>query len=114
MPSSTSRTVRLWPGKAPEAKGDACEDIPTLTIVNPRGGSANGSAVIVLPGGAYRALAGDLEGGEVADWFVAHGFRAFILGVEGLPGTAGPLDPEPGLGGILSLGLFCSQKQVLF
>jgi hypothetical protein len=27
-------------------------------------------------------------------------------GVEGLPGTVDPLDPEPGLGGILSLGLF--------
>jgi acetyl esterase/lipase len=73
------QTIRLWPGKAPEAKGDACEDIPTLTIVNPRGGSANGSAVVIFPGGAYRALAGDLEGGEVADWFAAHGFRAFIL-----------------------------------
>jgi hypothetical protein len=27
-------------------------------------------------------------------------------GVEGLPGTGCPLDPGPGLGGILSLGLF--------
>lgn len=26
-------------------------------------------------------------------------------GVEGLPGTGCPLDPEPGLGGIFSLGL---------
>jgi acetyl esterase/lipase len=73
------QTVRLWPGKAPEARGDACEDIPTLTIVNPRDGSANGSAVIIFPGGAYLNLAGDLEGGEIADWFAAHGFRAFIL-----------------------------------
>jgi acetyl esterase/lipase len=73
------QTVRLWPGKAPEAKGDACEDIPTLTIVNPRNGAANGSAVLIFPGGSYSKLAGDLEGGEVADWFAAHGFRAFIL-----------------------------------
>ena len=73
------QTVRLWPGKAPEARGDACEDIPTLTIVNPRDGSANGSAVIIFPGGAYLNLAGDLVGGEIADWFAAHGFRAFIL-----------------------------------
>jgi acetyl esterase/lipase len=73
------QTVRLWPGKAPEAKGDACEDTPTLTIVNPRNGAANGSAVIILPGGAYLGLAADLEGGEVADWFTARGFRAFIL-----------------------------------
>jgi acetyl esterase/lipase len=73
------QTIRLWPGDAPQAKGTACEDIPTLTILAPRTGSANGSAVVILPGGAYRGLAGDLEGREVADWFTARGFRAFIL-----------------------------------
>lgn len=72
-------TVKLWPGDAPQAKGKACEDIPTLTIMGPRHGAENGSAVIVLPGGAYRGLAADLEGREVADWFTARGFRAFIL-----------------------------------
>jgi acetyl esterase/lipase len=73
------QTVRLWPGPAPEAKGATCNDIPALTIFEPRQGSANGSAVIILPGGAYTHLAGDLEGREVADWFTARGFRAFIL-----------------------------------
>jgi len=73
------QTIRLWPGDAPQAKGTACEDIPTLTILGPRNGTANGSAVVVLPGGAYRGLAADLEGREVADWFTARGFRAFIL-----------------------------------
>jgi acetyl esterase/lipase len=73
------QTVRLWPGDAPEAKGKACEDTPTLTIFSPRRGAANGSAVVIFPGGSYRGLAGDLEGGEIADWFAARGFRAFIL-----------------------------------
>ncbi len=73
------QTIRLWPGDAPQAKGTTCDDIPTLTILGPRSGSANGSAVIVLPGGSYRSLAGDLEGREVADWFAVRGFRAFIL-----------------------------------
>jgi acetyl esterase/lipase len=73
------QTIRLWPGDAPEAKGKACEDTPTLTIFTPRRGAANGSAVVIFPGGAYRALAGDLEGGEIADWFTARGFRAFVL-----------------------------------
>ncbi len=73
------QTIRLWPGDAPQAKGTACEDIPTLTILGPRAGTANGSAVVVLPGGAYRGLAADLEGREVADWFTVRGFRAFIL-----------------------------------
>jgi len=73
------QTVRLWAGDAPEAKGKACEDIPTLTVMGPRKGAENGSAVIILPGGAYRNLAADLEGREIADWFTARGFRAFIL-----------------------------------
>ena len=73
------QTIRLWPGTAPEAKGAICDDIPALTLFEPRPGAANGSAVIILPGGAYLRLAGDLEGREVADWFTARGFRAFIL-----------------------------------
>jgi acetyl esterase/lipase len=73
------QTVRLWPGDAPEAKGKACEDIPTLTIFDPRGGNGNGSAVVVLPGGAYTHLAATHEGREIADWFTERGFRAFVL-----------------------------------
>jgi acetyl esterase/lipase len=73
------QTVRLWPGNAPQAKGNACEDTPTLTIFEPQPGHGNGSGVVVLPGGAYRNLAANLEGRQVADWFTARGFRAFIL-----------------------------------
>ena len=73
------QTIRLWPGDAPQAKGKACEDTPTLTIFDPAAGSANGSAVVVLPGGAYIHLAGNHEGRQVADWFAARGFRAFVL-----------------------------------
>jgi acetyl esterase/lipase len=73
------QTIRLWPGTAPEAKGATCNDIPALTFFEPREGSANGSAVIIFPGGGYTHLAGDLEGREVADWFTARGFAAFIL-----------------------------------
>ncbi len=72
-------TMRLWPGDAPQAKGNACEDTPTLTELDPHPGRENGLAVIVLPGGAYIGLAGNLEGRQVADWFAARGFRAFIL-----------------------------------
>jgi acetyl esterase/lipase len=73
------QTIRLWPGDAPEAKGKACEDTPTLTIFEPHRGTANGSAVVIFPGGAYLRLAGNLEGRQVADWFTARGFRAFVL-----------------------------------
>jgi hypothetical protein len=35
-------------------------------------------------------------------------------GVEGLPETGCPLDPEPGLGGIFSLGLLCGIASTFF
>ncbi|MGH9605040.1 MAG: alpha/beta hydrolase [Terracidiphilus sp.] len=73
------QTIRLWPGPAPGAKGDGCYDIPALTIFYPHPGTANGSAVIIFPGGGYEELAGNLEGRQVADWFTARGFVAFIL-----------------------------------
>ncbi len=72
-------TQRLWTGDAPEAKGKACDDIPTLTVLRPQPGHENGSAVLVFPGGAYMGLASVLEGREVADWFASRGFTAFVL-----------------------------------
>jgi acetyl esterase/lipase len=73
------QTIRLWPGEVPQAHGTACEDTPTLTILDPQPGHGTGSAVVVFPGGAYVGLAANLEGRQVADWFTARGFRAFIL-----------------------------------
>ena len=47
---------------------------------DPHSGTATGSAVIIFPAGSlYRGLAGNLEGRQVADWFTARGFKAFIL-----------------------------------
>ena len=71
-------TSRLWPGPAPDARGDTCFDIPTMTEFAPPGGG-NGTAVLIFPGGAYIGLAAALEGGEVADWFAARGVRAFVV-----------------------------------
>lgn len=72
-------TVRLWPGSAPGAKGDAPADIPSVTVFEPHFGRVNGTAVIVAPGGGYTALASNLEGRQVADWFAARGVTAFVL-----------------------------------
>jgi acetyl esterase/lipase len=73
------QTIRLWPGDAPQAKGKACEDVPALTVFEPSQYYATGAAVIILPGGAYVHLAANHEGREVADWFTARGFHAFVL-----------------------------------
>jgi acetyl esterase/lipase len=52
---------------------------PTLTVFRPPEGSANGSAMIVCPGGGFAALAFDLEGTEAAVWLAEHGITAFVL-----------------------------------
>lgn len=52
--------------------------MPTLTLFRAQPGSENGAAVIVAPRGAYRELAGILEGREVADWFTSRGVTAFV------------------------------------
>ncbi|MDG1496076.1 MAG: alpha/beta hydrolase [Porticoccaceae bacterium] len=76
-------TIRLWPDSAPGAIGEAPEDIPTLTIFRP--GYPNGSAVLIAPGGGYRGFAPGVEGREVADWYTARGFTAFVLKYRLLP-----------------------------
>src|ERR671912_1299744 len=72
-------TYRLWEGDAPGARGTADADVPTLTVFRVHAGTGNGTAVVVAPGGAYRGLAANLEGRQVADWFAARGVTAFVL-----------------------------------
>jgi acetyl esterase/lipase len=51
---------------------------PTMTIYAPKGKATN-SALLVLPGGGYAAVAMDLEGGEICDWITAQGVTCIIL-----------------------------------
>ena len=71
--------VPLWPAGAPGALGDRLSDIPALTVHLPPAGTANGTAVIVNPGGGYRILASDHEGLQVARWLNRLGIAAFVL-----------------------------------
>ena len=72
-------TVLLWPEGAPDAVGDEERDKPALFVFRPEPGKANGSAVVVCPGGGYGHLAMGHEGQQIADWLTASGFTAFIL-----------------------------------
>lgn len=53
--------------------------IPTLSVYQPAKGKANGTAVIVCPGGGYSGLAIGHEGYPVAEKFAAMGVTAFVL-----------------------------------
>lgn len=52
---------------------------PTLTIFSPEAGKANGTAVIIAPGGAFHALSINSEGFDVAKWLVEKGVTCFVL-----------------------------------
>lgn len=52
---------------------------PTLTVYLPPPAKATGTGVIIAPGGAFVALAIDLEGHDVARWLQEKGVAAFVL-----------------------------------
>jgi acetyl esterase/lipase len=52
---------------------------PTLTVFQPEQGTANGTAVIICPGGGFFALSIDSEGNDVAKWLVKKGVTCFVL-----------------------------------
>lgn len=52
---------------------------PTLTVFQPEAGTANGTAVIICPGGGFFGLSIDSEGNEVARWLNAKGVTGFVL-----------------------------------
>ncbi len=75
----TPRTERLWNGPAPGAKGKSPEDVPELIFYLPAPQQATGTAIVVCPGGGYRALAMDHEGHQVARYLTARGIAAVIV-----------------------------------
>ncbi len=70
----------------------AGDDETSLTLFAPQNGRRSGAAVIIAPGGGYVALAANLEGRQVADWFAARGVTAFVLKYR--YGSSHPL-PQP-------------------
>jgi len=93
LPSTAPQEMRIWPGKAPgsenwtqqETESDFGERIirnvvdPTLTAYFPPSGTANGTAMIVCPGGGFHMLAIDGEGANVARFLNSLGITAFVL-----------------------------------
>ncbi len=89
--------IRIWPGEAPGSEGKSAPErwiegatpdafhrvtdihVPTLTVYLPSDQKANGTAVIIAPGGAHRYLVVDLEGELVAHKLNAMGIAAFVL-----------------------------------
>src|SRR5262245_36041499 len=52
---------------------------PTLTVFPADSGTANGTAIIICPGGAFQILSIASEGIDVAKWLNKKGITAFVL-----------------------------------
>jgi acetyl esterase/lipase len=90
-----AQTVDIWPGVAPGSEQWAHKELtvddtpigtvilnvvkPTLTAYLPEPSNANGTAVLIAPGGAFVALAMGQEGPVIARWFQERGVAAFVL-----------------------------------
>jgi len=90
-----AQTLNVWPGVAAGSEhwmqkemtientpvGTVLFNVvtPTLTAYLPERSKATGTGVIIAPGGAFVALAIDLEGTTVARWLQERGIAAFVL-----------------------------------
>ena len=52
---------------------------PTLTVMAPDPATANGTALVICPGGGFHALSINSEGVDVARWLAAKGVTCFVL-----------------------------------
>ena len=87
--------IPLYPGVAPGSENAKQKEVsfvnpdkqtrirnvtqPTLTVYLPERGKANGTAMIVAPGGGFMHLAIEKEGIDMARWLQARGVAAFVL-----------------------------------
>lgn len=90
-----AQTLNVWPGAPPGSESWTQKErtientpvgtvilnvvTPTLTAYLPEKTKATGTGVIIAPGGAFVALAIDLEGNDVARWLQERGIAAFVL-----------------------------------
>jgi acetyl esterase/lipase len=76
--------IRLWDGRAPDARGDAAEDVPVLYPLLPAPGGTSTGAILVLAGGAYTYHAAP-EAFPIAERYRQAGLAAFVLKYRLLP-----------------------------
>jgi acetyl esterase/lipase len=73
-------TIPLYDGNIPNSKPGVTKSFdPTLTVYQPAKDKANGTAIIVCPGGGYSSVVMKKEGDDIAKFFVEWGITAFVL-----------------------------------
>jgi acetyl esterase/lipase len=86
----TPTKIALWPEGVPGFRPDAPKEVdtpthvefvdsPSVTVFPADPAKANGTAVVVCPGGGYVRLAIQKEGTRIAEWLNSIGVSAFVL-----------------------------------
>jgi len=69
----------LWAAGAPGALGADSTDQPQIRPYLPPAGKANGTAVVIFPGGGYQHLSMVKEGSDIANWLAGSGVTTFVV-----------------------------------
>jgi acetyl esterase/lipase len=113
-PADPGETIMLWPDGPPGMPaGSPVEQTiarstdptrpdramthivhPRMTVFRPA--RANGSALLVMPGGGYARVVVDKEGYEIGRWLAARGWTVFVLFYR-LPGDGWAAGPDVAL-----------------
>ena len=80
-PGSENARQKEWEVVSPTDKQRRIRNVtkPTLTAFLPDRAKANGTAIVIAPGGAFMHLAWEKEGIDVAKWLQERGVAAFVL-----------------------------------
>jgi acetyl esterase/lipase len=100
LAADRGQEIKLWTNGAPGSEGIAADEVstpskdakyagmpgnfkvthyPSIYVFLPPKEKANGTAMVVAPGGGHTQLVIDKEGWEVADWLNERGIAAFVL-----------------------------------
>ncbi len=90
--------IRLWTNGAPGSEGETAAEVtkpsdtasklpkqfsvvhyPSIYVFLPPKEKANGTAMVIAPGGGHSQLVIDKEGWEIAEWCNKNGIAAFVL-----------------------------------
>jgi acetyl esterase/lipase len=89
--------MRLWPNGAPGSEGETASEVfqasdnpklpkrftvvhyPSIYVFLPPKEKANGTAMVIAPGGGHSQLVIDKEGWDIAAWLNQNGIAAFVL-----------------------------------
>lgn len=71
------RRIPLWNGRAPVGEGKFEDTEVWITLHRPA--NANGTAIVICPGGGYAAVMKEPEGHGIAAWLNRHGITGVVL-----------------------------------